>query len=97
MGEPPPRSTVHPDAPKAYVHMFVGQEPSGRAFNDFALTRQEHPFNPVTNAGAIVTCSMIDEHNPLPVVPGDACSARMESRLRKYNDGAGHSKSHCFV
>eukprot|EP01061_Rhynchopus_euleeides_P005264 TRINITY_DN1451_c0_g1_i1.p1 TRINITY_DN1451_c0_g1~~TRINITY_DN1451_c0_g1_i1.p1 ORF type:complete len:823 (+),score=360.46 TRINITY_DN1451_c0_g1_i1:122-2590(+) len=43
-----------------YVHKHVGQEPSGRAFNDFALTRQGTPFNPVTNAGAIVTCSMLD-------------------------------------
>eukprot|EP01063_Lacrimia_lanifica_P027493 TRINITY_DN386_c0_g1_i2.p2 TRINITY_DN386_c0_g1~~TRINITY_DN386_c0_g1_i2.p2 ORF type:complete len:836 (+),score=420.59 TRINITY_DN386_c0_g1_i2:82-2589(+) len=43
-----------------WVHKHVGQEPSGRAFNDFALTRAGNPFNPVTNAGAIVTCSMID-------------------------------------
>jgi len=75
----------------AYVHLFVGQEPSGRAFNDFALTRPderglEHPFNPVTNSGSIVTCSMIDENNHLPVVPGDARSHRMESRLQKYKD-----------
>eukprot|EP01061_Rhynchopus_euleeides_P005265 TRINITY_DN1451_c0_g2_i1.p1 TRINITY_DN1451_c0_g2~~TRINITY_DN1451_c0_g2_i1.p1 ORF type:complete len:957 (+),score=337.46 TRINITY_DN1451_c0_g2_i1:185-2872(+) len=42
------------------VHSFVGQEPSGRAFNDFALTRDKHPFNPVTNAGSIVTCTMVE-------------------------------------
>eukprot|EP01063_Lacrimia_lanifica_P004422 TRINITY_DN1247_c0_g1_i3.p1 TRINITY_DN1247_c0_g1~~TRINITY_DN1247_c0_g1_i3.p1 ORF type:complete len:883 (+),score=327.88 TRINITY_DN1247_c0_g1_i3:39-2687(+) len=45
-----------------FVHKYVGQEPSGRAFNDFALTRKGNPFNPVTNAGAIVTCSMLDEN-----------------------------------
>mmetsp|Transcript_119754 Transcript_119754/g.298737 ORF Transcript_119754/g.298737 Transcript_119754/m.298737 type:complete len:800 (-) Transcript_119754:221-2620(-) len=75
----------------AFVHMFVGREPSGRAFNDFTLTRPDargiaHPFNPVTNAGAIVTCSMIDENNGLPVFPGVSQSARMESRLEKYKD-----------
>ena len=43
-----------------HVHKFVGQEPSGRAFNDFALTRDKHPFNPVTNAGSIVTCAMVE-------------------------------------
>lgn len=74
-----------------YVHTYVGREPSGRAFNDFALTRPDakgvqHPFNPVTNAGSIVTCSMIDEHNPLPLVPGDWKSPRMESRVQKYKD-----------
>ena len=45
---------------KEFVHRHVGQEPSGRAFNDFALTRQNTPFNPVTNAGAIVTASMLE-------------------------------------
>jgi len=72
-----------------YVHQFVGQEPSGRAFNSFDLTLPDkhgicHPFNPVTNAGAIVTCSMIDEDNALPVVPGDGKSARMEARMQQY-------------
>ena len=43
-----------------FVHSYVGQEPSGRAFNDFTLTRRGHPFNPVTNAGSIVTCSMLE-------------------------------------
>ena len=44
----------------SFVHNHVGQEPSGRAFNDFSLTRMNTPFNPVTNAGAIVTCSMLE-------------------------------------
>lgn len=72
-----------------YVHTYVGREPSGRAFNAFTLTRPDsrgiqHPFNPVSNAGAIVTCCMIDEHNELPVVPGNWRSPRIESRLNKY-------------
>lgn len=44
------------------VHKHVGQEPSGRAFNDFSLTRQGLPFNPVTNSGSIVTCSLLSPH-----------------------------------
>ena len=58
-----------------FVHKHVGQEPSGRAFNDFALTRQGTPFNPVTNAGAIVTCSMLD-----PEIEG------VEERLMPYKN-----------
>eukprot|EP01059_Diplonema_ambulator_P018012 TRINITY_DN3017_c0_g1_i2.p1 TRINITY_DN3017_c0_g1~~TRINITY_DN3017_c0_g1_i2.p1 ORF type:complete len:802 (+),score=150.98 TRINITY_DN3017_c0_g1_i2:38-2443(+) len=46
-----------------WVHRHVGQEPSGRAFNDFTLTRKGNPFNPVTNAGAIVTCSMLNPND----------------------------------
>eukprot|EP01059_Diplonema_ambulator_P025117 TRINITY_DN42101_c0_g1_i1.p1 TRINITY_DN42101_c0_g1~~TRINITY_DN42101_c0_g1_i1.p1 ORF type:complete len:731 (+),score=271.48 TRINITY_DN42101_c0_g1_i1:178-2193(+) len=45
---------------KEKVHKHVGQEPSGRAFNDFALTKRKVPFNPVTNSGAIVTCSLLN-------------------------------------
>jgi len=44
------------------VHQHVGQEPSGRAFNDFTLTRHGLPYNPVTNAGSIVTCSLLSPH-----------------------------------
>lgn len=77
-----------PEGPN-YVHRYVGQEPSGRAFNAFDMTQPDaagiqHPFNPVTNAGAIVTCSMIDEHCSLPLVPGDGQSERMEARMHAY-------------
>eukprot|EP01062_Namystynia_karyoxenos_P043900 TRINITY_DN3215_c0_g4_i2.p1 TRINITY_DN3215_c0_g4~~TRINITY_DN3215_c0_g4_i2.p1 ORF type:complete len:825 (+),score=264.66 TRINITY_DN3215_c0_g4_i2:125-2476(+) len=41
-----------------HVHTYVGQEPSGRAFNDFALTPKGQPFNAVTNAGAMMTASL---------------------------------------
>jgi glutaminase len=68
-----------------YVHTYVGQEPSGRAFNDFTLTPPDengiaHPFNPVTNAGAIVTCSMIDEDK----FDDTDRALRMESRMSTY-------------
>eukprot|EP01060_Flectonema_neradi_P008381 TRINITY_DN159_c1_g1_i1.p1 TRINITY_DN159_c1_g1~~TRINITY_DN159_c1_g1_i1.p1 ORF type:complete len:822 (+),score=164.34 TRINITY_DN159_c1_g1_i1:134-2599(+) len=62
-----------------FVHSHVGQEPSGRAFNDFTLTKKGNPFNPVTNAGAIVTCSMIDAEH----------SSDVERRLQPYKDFLG--------
>ena len=61
---------------KEEVHKYVGQEPSGRAFNDFTLTRSGNPFNPVTNAGSIVTCSMVTPELELDI----------EKRLQSYKD-----------
>eukprot|EP01064_Diplonema_japonicum_P022280 TRINITY_DN3199_c1_g1_i4.p1 TRINITY_DN3199_c1_g1~~TRINITY_DN3199_c1_g1_i4.p1 ORF type:complete len:576 (+),score=145.18 TRINITY_DN3199_c1_g1_i4:878-2605(+) len=39
------------------VHKYVGTEPSGRQFDNFELANGK-PFNPVTNAGCLVTGSM---------------------------------------
>lgn len=52
------------------VHKHVGQEPSGRFFDDLSLLKQEKdggsesgnsnvPFNPMINAGAIMTAGLI--------------------------------------
>jgi glutaminase len=41
------------------VHRWVGEEPSGLAFNAPMFDRFNRPHNPMVNAGAIMVASLI--------------------------------------
>ena len=41
------------------VHRYIGQEPSGRNFNDLSLDASNMPHNPMLNAGAMMSCALI--------------------------------------
>ncbi|KCV73136.1 hypothetical protein H696_00684 [Fonticula alba] len=59
----------------------VGREPSGAAFNAFILNADGLPHNPMINAGAIVTATLIK--------PGELTSTRMQHVMDRFQKMAG--------
>ena len=67
------------------VHSYVGQEPSGRMFNELLLDQDKKPHNPMVNAGAILICSLL-----LTLVePGMFMSEKFDWILQQYRAMAG--------
>ena len=49
---------------KEKLSEWVGVAPSGRAFNDATLLPDGRPFNPMVNAGALMTCAVVASAHP---------------------------------
>jgi glutaminase len=77
------------------VHQHVGREPSGLSFNELTLNRDGLPHNPMINAGAIMSSSLI--RRDLPMADrldylGGVYSAAMGNRAPGFNNAVFHSE-----
>lgn len=63
------------------VHQHVGREPSGVSFNSLTLNKMGRPHNPMINAGAIMSCSLIR--------PRDSLADRFDHMSRTWQRLAG--------
>ncbi|MEM1189416.1 MAG: glutaminase A [Pseudomonadota bacterium] len=68
------------------VHRHVGREPSGLSFNELTLNRAGLPHNPMINAGAIMTSSLIRREEPT--------ADRVEFLTNLVSSLAGHQRCH---
>lgn len=68
------------------IHKTIGREPSGHSFNAITLDNRGRPHNPMINAGAIASCSLIRNT--------ESASARFAYVFEKWRDlSAGGSVS----
>ena len=72
------------------IHTYVGKEPSGTRFNALMLNEEGKPHNPLINAGAIMTCSLVKKH--LEDAPGE----RFDSIVKSWVRASGNIKKVSF-
>ncbi len=66
------------------VHQYVGQEPSGKTFNELALNSKGLPHNPMINAGAIMCGALIKSCG--------AAADRFDYVMTRWKEAAGGLK-----
>ena len=76
------------------VHKYIGQEPSGRNFNDLSLDTSNKPHNPMLNAGAIMSSALILQK----ILPSEGVAEKYEFLLNYMtrmagNEGIGFNNS----
>ena len=77
------------------VHQHVGREPSGLSFNELTLNKDGLPHNPMINAGAIMSSSLI--RRDLPMADrldhlSNVYKAAMGDRAPGFNNAVFHSE-----
>ena len=76
------------------VHKYIGQEPSGRNFNDLSLDTSNKQHNPMLNAGAIMSSALILQK----ILPSEGVAEKYEFLLNYMtrmagNEGIGFNNS----
>ena len=77
------------------VHQHVGREPSGLSFNELTLNRMGLPHNPMINAGAIMSSSLIRRDLPMAdrlEYLSNVFAATMGNRAPGFNNAVFHSE-----